>query len=300
VLYKKIENPVDFPSLEQEILNFWEENNIFEKSVNTRPEDKPFVFFEGPPTANGRPGIHHVISRCIKDFVCRYQTMKGRRVHRKAGWDAHGLPVEIEVEKDLGFDRKDQIEAYGIDKFNDKCRESVFKYLKQWNELTLRIGYWVDLENPYITYTNDYIETVWWLLAEMWKKDLLYLGFKVLPYCPRCETALSSHEISLGYREVTERSITAKFPLIDGEDRYILAWTTTPWTLPGNVALAVGPDILYAEVEQTRDGKTETYFLAESRLEELRGEINLIRTFPGKEMEGWQYRPLFDFINLLS
>ncbi|MFH1943082.1 MAG: isoleucine--tRNA ligase [bacterium] len=296
--FREVKNPIDFPKLEKEILDFWEKNKIFEKSILTRPEDRPFTFYEGPPTANGKPGIHHVISRSMKDFVCRYQTMLGCRVNRKAGWDTHGLPVEIEVEKELGFKSKDEIEAYGVAKFNRKCRESVFRYLKEWNELTRRIGYWVDLENPYITYTNEYIETVWWLLAQMWKKGLLYQGFKILPYCSRCETALSSHETSLGYEEVTEKSITAKFPLIDGENRYILAWTTTPWTLPGNVALAVGPDILYAEVEQEIEGRKETYYLAENKLEVLKGKHHLIRTFLGKEMEGWGYRPLFDFVNL--
>ncbi|MBN2029798.1 class I tRNA ligase family protein, partial [bacterium] len=234
-MFREVKNSVDFPKLEEEILRFWEKNRIFEKSVETRPENRPFVFYEGPPTANGKPGIHHVISRSIKDFVCRYKAMQGYRVHRKAGWDTHGLPVEIEVEKELGFQSKDQIEAYGVDKFNQKCRESVFRYLKEWNELTRRIGFWVDLENPYITYTNEYIETVWWLLSEMWKKGLLYKGFKILPYCPRCETPLSSHETSLGYEDVTEWALTAKFPLVEGENRYVLAWTTTPWTLPGNV-----------------------------------------------------------------
>ena len=296
--FREVKNPIDFPSFERKILDFWEKENIFKKSVETRPEDKPFTFYEGPPTANGKPGIHHVISRIIKDFACRYKTMHGYRVNRKAGWDTHGLPVEIEVEKALGFETKDQIEAYGIDKFNKKCRDSVFRYLKEWNELTRRIGFWVDLENPYITYTNEYIESVWWLLAEMWKKGYLYLGFKVLPYCSRCETALSSHETSLGYSEVTERALTAKFPLVDGENRYILAWTTTPWTLPGNVALAVGSDILYVEVEQEIDGKKETYYLAENRLEVLKGEFRVVRKLLGKELEGWKYRPLFDFINL--
>lgn len=296
--FREVKNPIDFPRLEKEILDFWEENRIFEKSVTTRSEDRPFTFYEGPPTANGKPGIHHVISRSIKDFVCRYKTMQGYRVSRKAGWDTHGLPVEIEVEKELGFQSKDQIEDYGIDKFNKKCKESVFRYLKEWNELTRRIGFWVDLEDPYITYTNEYIETVWWLLAEMWKNGFLYLGFKILTYCPRCETPLSSHESSLGYHEVTERALTAKFPLIDRENHFVLAWTTTPWTLPGNVALAVGADILYVEAEQEKDGRKETYYLAENRLDVLKGEFRIIKTLLGKEMEGWKYRPLFDFVNL--
>lgn len=297
-MFREVQNPIHFPKLEKEILDFWEKNKIFEKSIESRPEDKPFIFYEGPPTANGKPGIHHVISRTIKDFVCRYRTMQGYRVSRKAGWDTHGLPVEIEVEKELGIQTKDQIDAYGVDKFNKKCRESVFRYLREWNEMTRRIGFWVDLENPYITYTNEYIETVWWLLAEMWKKGLLYQGFKILPYCPRCETALSSHETSLGYQEVTEKALTVKFPLVDRENHFILAWTTTPWTLPGNVALAVGPEILYIEVEQERNSRKETYYLAENRLEMLDGDYRIVRKLSGSEMEGWRYKPLFDFVNL--
>ena len=294
----EVQNPINFPVLEKRILEFWEQNRIFEKSIESRPKDRAFTFYEGPPTANGKPGIHHVISRSIKDFVCRYHTMLGFRVGRKAGWDTHGLPVEIEVEKELGFVSKDQIEAYGVAKFNQRCRESVFRYLKEWNELTRRIAYWIDLADPYITYTNAYIESVWWILSELWKKGYLYQGFKILPHCPRCETALSSHEMSLGYGEVTERALTAKFPLVEGHNRYILAWTTTPWTLPGNVALAVGADIVYAEVEQERDGKSENLILAEDRMDVLTGEYRVIKTFPGKEMEGWKYHPLFDFVNL--
>lgn len=297
--FREVQTPMQFPDMEKRILDFWEKESVFEKSIQTRPENKPFTFYEGPPTANGRPGIHHVISRSIKDFVCRLQTMRGYRVGRKAGWDTHGLPVEIEVEKELGIEHKDQIEAYGVDKFNQKCRDSVFKYVQEWNELTHRIGYWVDLENPYITYANDYIETVWYLLATMWKKGYLYQGFKILPYCSRCETALSSHETSLGYKEVSDRSVTAKFELTEGENRYILAWTTTPWTLPGNVALAVGAEIDYVEIEQEpEDGKKEIYYLAESRLEMIDGEYTVLRKLKGSELEGWQYKPLFDFVNL--
>jgi isoleucyl-tRNA synthetase len=240
--------------------------------------------------------------------------MQGMLVRRKAGWDTHGLPVEIEIEKELGFQHKDQIEAYGVGAFNRKCRESVFRYVGEWNELTRRIGFWVDLEKPYITYENSYIETVWWLLAQMWKKNLLYQGFKILTYCPRCETPLSSHETSLGYRDVTERALTVKFQLQkppenrskepeadshgNGNDRYILSWTTTPWTLPGNVALAVGADIDYAEVEQSLQGKTETLYIAEARLAMLKGEYRVLRTLKGSEMVGWRYKPLFDFVNL--
>ncbi|MCD6115449.1 isoleucine--tRNA ligase [bacterium] len=296
--FKEVKTPLNYTKIEKEILKFWEDNNIFQRSIEERSENNSFVFYEGPPTANGRPGIHHVISRTIKDFVCRFKTMKGYRVERKAGWDTHGLPVEIEIEKELGFETKDQIEAYGVDKFNKKCRDSVFKYLQEWNELTRRMAYWVDLKQPYITYEDNYIETVWWLLAQLWKKNLLYQGFKILPYCPRCETALSSHEVSLGYKDVTERAVTLKFKLRDGENRFILAWTTTPWTLPGNVALAVGPDITYVEIEQEFNGKKEHYFLAEDRLEIIKGEFQVIRKLPGKEITGWEYEPLFDFIDL--
>ncbi|MBN2201820.1 isoleucine--tRNA ligase [bacterium] len=296
--FREAPSSVDFPKMEKEILSFWDSRQIFEKSVRERPEDRPFIFYEGPPTANGRPGIHHVISRSIKDFVCRLRTMQGYRVHRKAGWDTHGLPVEIEVEKELGIQHKEQIEAYGVDRFNRKCRESVFRYVGEWNELTRRIGFWVDLEHPYITYDNDYIETIWWLLAQFWKKGHLYQGFKILTYCPRCETALSSHETSLGYRDVTERSVTVKFRLTEGENRFVLAWTTTPWTLPGNVALAVGEDIDYVEAEQDTPAGPEIYFLAEARLSMLKGEARIRRRLKGKEMVGWRYKPLFDDVNL--
>lgn len=296
--FREAPSSVDFPKMEKEILAFWDSRQIFEKSVRERPEDRPFIFYEGPPTANGRPGIHHVISRSIKDFVCRLRTMQGYRVHRKAGWDTHGLPVEIEVEKELGIQHKEQIEAYGVDRFNRKCRESVFRYVGEWNELTRRIGFWVDLEHPYVTYENDYIETVWWLLAQFWKKGLLYQGFKILTYCPRCETALSSHETSLGYRDVTERSVTVKFRLAEGGNRFVLAWTTTPWTLPGNVALAVGAEIDYVEAEQDTPAGPEIYYLAEARLSMLKGEARIRRRLKGAEMVGWRYRPLFDDVNL--
>ncbi len=297
--FTEIKSPVHFPDLEKKILAFWDDRRIFEKSIQSRPESRPFVFYEGPPTANGKPGIHHVLARSIKDAVCRFQTMRGYRVERKAGWDTHGLPVEIEVEKRLGIESKDQIEKYGVDKFNAECRESVFRYLEVWNELTKKIGYWVDLSNPYITYTNEYIETVWWLLAAMWKRKLLYQGFKILPYCPRCETALSSHETSLGYEEVTERAVTLKFELSKKPGHFVLAWTTTPWTLPGNVALAVGREIVYAEVTQEKEnGVKETYYLAKDRLSILNGPYTLLRTFPGSDMLGWRYMPLFEFVNL--
>lgn len=296
--FREVPHIIDFPKLEKSILEFWDSHHIFERSLEQRASAPAFVFYEGPPTANGRPGIHHVISRSIKDLVCRYKTMQGFLVYRKAGWDTHGLPVEIEVEKELKIQSKDQIEVYGVEKFNQKCRESVFRYLNEWNELTRRIGFWLDLDHPYITYTNEYIESVWWLLAQIWKKNLLYKGFKILPYCPRCETPLSSHETALGYQEVTERAVTVKFPLVEGENRYILAWTTTPWTLPGNVALAIGPEIVYVEVEQRYNSQTEIYYLAEERLSMLQGEYTIRRRLKGTEMVSWKYRPLFEFVNL--
>jgi isoleucyl-tRNA synthetase len=296
--FREVPSTVHFPELEKEVLAFWESHGIFQKSVSSRPVDRPFIFYEGPPTANGRPGIHHVISRSIKDFACRYKTMQGFRVDRKAGWDTHGLPVEIEIEKELGIQSKDQIEAYGVARFNAKCRESVFRYVGEWNELTRRIAFWVDLDHPYITYENNYIETVWWILAQAWKKNLLYRGLKILTYCPRCETPLSSHEASLGYHDVTERALTVKFQLRDSPDRYVLAWTTTPWTLPGNVALAVGADIPYVEVEQIGPAGTERYTLAEARLSMLKGDFRILRRFRGADMVGWKYVSLFEFVNL--
>ena len=240
VKYEKLPPQQDAIALEGEVLGFWEENDVFERSIRERPEDRPFVFFEGPPTANGRPGVHHAMSRTIKDLICRYKTMKGFRVERKAGWDTHGLPVEIEVEQKLGLDGKDQIEDYGIEKFNAECRQSVFKYLDEWHDFTRRLGYWLDLEHPYVTCDNDYIESVWWILKQFWDRDMLYEGHKIVPYCPRCGTALSSHEVSQGYMEVSDPSIYIKMKLAD-EDVYFLVWTTTPWTLLSNVALAVGP-----------------------------------------------------------
>ena len=296
--FREVKTPIDYVEVERKILDLWEKRDVFKRSIEERDSSNPFIFYEGPPTANGRPGIHHVISRTIKDFTCRFKTMKGFQVQRKAGWDTHGLPVEIEVEKELGFQTKDQIEEYGVDKFNKKCRESVFKYLQEWNELTRRMGYWVDLDHPYITYENEYIESVWWLLAQLWEKELLYQGFKILPYCPRCETALSSHEVSLGYKDVKERSLTLKFKLKDADNSFILAWTTTPWTLPGNVALAVGNNITYVEIEQNNKSVSEHYFLAEDRLEIVRGDYTIVRKLPGSDLVGLEYEPLFDFMNL--
>ena len=240
--YQQIDNS-KLAQLEKDILDFWEKEKTFEQSVNDRPQDNPFIFFEGPPTANGRPGIHHVISRTVKDAVCRLKTMQGYRVERKAGWDTHGLPVEIEVEKALGLDGKDQVLDYGVSEFCSMCRESVWTYKKDWDELTHRMGYWIDLDNPYITYENDYIESVWWILKQFWNKGLIYQGFKILPYCPHCETPLSGHEVSQGYQEVKDPSVFVKVKLKNQDNTYFLVWTTTPWTLISNVALALHKDV---------------------------------------------------------
>ena len=249
-MFKEVASKLNLAEREEEILGFWKKKkDVFKNSLALRKDAKEFVFYEGPPTANGRPGIHHVISRTVKDIVCRFKSMKGYLVKRKAGWDTHGLPVEIEIEKDLNLNGKDDIEKFGVDKFNKQCKESVFHYKKEWDSLTERIGYWLDLDNPYITFTNEYIESVWWILKEIWKKDLIYQGFKVLPYCPRCETPISSHEVSQGYRDVKDPSIFVKVKRRGKENSYFLVWTTTPWTLISNVALAVGPDIDYVEVE---------------------------------------------------
>ncbi|HYE69845.1 MAG TPA: class I tRNA ligase family protein, partial [Anaerovoracaceae bacterium] len=236
-------------ALQNEQADQWEKEDLLEKCVTTRKGMPSFVFYEGPPTANGRPGIHHVIARALKDSVCRYKTMQGFEVKRKAGWDTHGLPVEIEVEKQLGMSGKQDIEKYGIKEFNLKCKESVFTYEKQWREMTKRMGYIIDLDNPYITLDNNYIETGWWILKEFFKAGLIYEGHKILPYCPRCGTGLASHEVAQGYKEVKTNTVIAKFKRTDA-DEYFLAWTTTPWTLASNVALTVGADIDYIKVEQ--------------------------------------------------
>jgi isoleucyl-tRNA synthetase len=291
-VFKELPSPHQIPELEKEILSFWEKNDIFHKSVNARDPAKQFVFYEGPPTANGLPGIHHVISRTAKDFACRLRTMQGYRVERKAGWDTHGLPVEIEVEKELGIDGKEQIFEYGVDKFNEKCKENVFRYKVEWDELTRRIAFWVDLDDPYITYTKEYMETVWWILKELWKKGLLYEGHKIVPYCPRCETALSSHEVSLGYQEVADPSIYVKMKVKGEENTYFLVWTTTPWTLISNTALAVHPYVTYVKIEH----QGEKLILVEPRLPVIDGEYTKIDEFLGSELEGMEYEPLFDFL----
>ena len=275
---KAIPKP-SFPEIDREVIDYWEKNDVFKRTSTKKAPKGNFIFFEGPPTANGRPGIHHVLSRVFKDIIPRYKTMQGYRVDRKGGWDTHGLPVEIEVEKNLGISGKKQIEDYGIEKFNKKCRESVWKYVKEWEELTRQIGFWLDMEDAYITYDPKYIESLWWILGEAWKKDLLYEGFKVVPYCPRCGTALSSHEIAQGYREIEEESIYVKFPVAGEKNTYFLVWTTTPWTLVGNSGLAFGENITYVKAEvkklqgsakelvDTGRQESEYYILAKDKLE---------------------------------
>ncbi len=240
-------DPVDprqsFPALEEEMLERWRERDVFHESVRRREGAEPFMFYEGPPTANGRPGVHHVLARVFKDVFPRYQTMRGRLVHRKGGWDCHGLPVELELEKELGFQSKEDIERYGVAEFNAKCRESVLRYIDEWNSLTERIGFWLDTDDAYFTLNDSYIESVWWSLKQVWDKGLLYEGHKVVPYCPRCGTALSSHEVSQGYRDVVDPSVFVRFPVRGEPGVSLLGWTTTPWTLLSNAALAVNPEV---------------------------------------------------------
>lgn len=290
-MFKQLSQNLDIPAIESSVLRFWGERKIFQKSVETRDPAKPFVFYEGPPTANGRPGIHHVLSRTLKDFACRLKTMQGFRVERKAGWDTHGLPVEIEVEKQLGFTRKDQIVAYGVDRFNAMCRQNVWTYKALWDDLTRRIGYWVDLDHPYITYENSYIESVWWILKGFWQQGLMYLGHKIVPYCPRCETALSSHEVAQGYDEVEDPSVFVKMQLKESPGTFFLVWTTTPWTLISNVALALHPDMDYVKVEH----HGETLILSEARLPALKGAYRVLAKDTGRDLLNIDYEPLFQF-----
>jgi len=292
---------MNFSEKEQEVLSKWEHDKIFKKTLEKDAPKGPFVFFEGPPTANGRPGIHHAEARAFKDCIPRFRTMQGYRVVRKGGWDTHGLPVEIEVEKQLGFTGKAQIEEYGIAKFNELCKQNVWKYKKEWEEFTKRLGFWVDLENAYVTYAPEYVESLWWVIKQVWNKGLLYKDYRVTPHCPRCETSLSSHELAQGYKDVKDLSVTAKFKIKMSERseksetsgrEYILAWTTTPWTLPGNVALAVGKDIDYVKVKQG----DEFLWLAKDRLSILTGEYEIIEEVKGETLVGKKYEPLFPYL----
>ena len=306
-MYEKVSTKLDFTSREEKVLKFWKENKIFEKSIEEKKDLPTYTFYDGPPTANGKPHIGHVLTRVIKDMIPRYQTMKGHKIIRKAGWDTHGLPVELEIEKELGIDGKEQIEAYGLDPFIRKCKESVWKYKGMWEEFSNKVGFWADMDNPYVTYHNTFIESEWWALKKIWDDGLLYKGFKIVPYCPRCGTPLSSHEVAQGYKTVKERSAVVRFKVI-GEDAYFLAWTTTPWTLPSNVALCVNPDENYCKVK-TADGYT--YYMAEALLDKVLGGMaeklvkeekiaegtpayEILETYKGKELEGKEYEPLFE------
>jgi len=287
---------LNFSKLEVETLKWWEENNIFEKSLSTREEGIPFTFYEGPPTANGKPGIHHVMSRTVKDMFCRYKTLKGYRVERKAGWDTHGLPVEIEVEKELGLEGREQVEEYGVAEYNDKCRNSVLKYKDLWDKLTNRMAYWVDLDDPYITFDNDYIESVWWAFKTLFEKGLVYQGYKIQWYSPGSGTVLSSHEVSLGYEEVQDPSIFVKFQLEMAEDVYFLAWTTTPWTIISNMCLAVNPDLDYAKIELSEGDRTEYYIMAKDCIDEvIDHDYEIVEEYKGEDLLGWTYDPVFDY-----
>ena len=299
-MFKAVNPKLDVPSMEDAVLKMWTKQEIFKKTVDQRQGKPEYVFYEGPPTANGRPGVHHVLARAFKDMFPRYKIMRGYHVSRRGGWDTHGLPVEIEVEKQLGFTNKQQIEEYGIDKFNELCKKSVFNYIQEWEKLTDRIGFWVDLETAYVTYTNDYIESVWWILKNFWEKDLLFKGYKIVPYCPRCGTPLSDHEVALGYDDATDPSVFVRFPLVDKPDTYLLVWTTTPWTLPANVAVAAHPEVDYVTVERDNEGTTEKLILAKSLLEKVfRGEeVKVVDSFKGKKLKGMKYNPLFTFVTL--
>ncbi|MEX1211841.1 MAG: isoleucine--tRNA ligase [Balneolaceae bacterium] len=283
-----------YPKAEVEVLQWWEEQKIFEKSLESRKDGIPFTFFEGPPTANGKPGIHHVLARTVKDLICRYKTLKGFRVDRKAGWDTHGLPVEIEVEKELGLEGRHQVEEFGVAKYNARCRESVLKYKDLWDELTRRMGYWVDLDHPYVTFENDYIESVWWAFKTLHEKGFVYKGYKIQWYSPGSATVLSSHEVSLGYEETQDPSIYIRFPVEGEKDTFFLAWTTTPWTTVSNLALAVHPELIYVRVQMKGD-RDETLILAEGCLDQaIVDEYEIIDRCPGKELLGMRYEPLFE------
>ncbi|WP_234567597.1 isoleucine--tRNA ligase [Rhodohalobacter sp. 614A] len=285
-----------YPKAEVEILNWWEEHQIFKKSLDSRDDGIPFTFFEGPPTANGKPGIHHVLARTVKDLFCRYKTLKGFRVERKGGWDTHGLPVEIEVEKELGLEGRSQVEEYGLAKYNAMCRESVLKYKDLWDELTARIGYWVDLDDPYITFENDYIESVWWAFKQLYDKGLVYKGYKIQWYSPGSGTVLSSHEVSLGYEETQDPSIYVKFPLEADQNVFFLAWTTTPWTIISNMALAINPKLEYVKIKVSDDGDTEYYILAKDCLDDaIKHDYEIVESYQGKDLIGWVYNPIFDY-----
>ena len=303
-MFTPVPSRVSMPELDARILQYWKENNVFQRSESERSDAPLFMLYEGPPTANGSPGIHHVLARVFKDVICRYRTMKGYRCLRKGGWDTHGLPVELEIEKELGLSSKREIEEYGIENFNRRCRESVFRYVKEWEVLTDRIGFWVDMDDPYVTLHNDFIETGWWILKQLWDDGLLYEGLRGTPHCPRCETSLSSHEVALGYQENTpDPSVFVKFRLtgaasglaLDSDvPTYLLAWTTTPWTLPGNTALAVDADADYSLVELETEGQKQRLILASLLLDaNLSQDFRTISQLKGADLVGSGYEPLY-------
>jgi len=292
MIYNKVSTDLNFVDREKEVLKFWKENDIFKKSISNREGGPTFTFYDGPPTANGMPHIGHILTRVVKDIIPRYKTMKGYKVLRKAGWDTHGLPVELEVEKALGIDGKSQIEKYGVEPFIQKCKQSVWKYEEEWRKMSDRVGYWADMDNPYVTYHNTYIESEWWALKQIWEKGLLYKGHKIVPYCPRCGTSLSSHEVAQGYKDVKDPSIYVKFAVKGEKQTYLMAWTTTPWTLPSNVALTVNPDETYVKVKCS----DEVYILAEALVESVIEEPHeVLEKMRGQDLVGIEYEPLFDF-----
>lgn len=298
-MFKQYDGKVNYPEIEQKILEYWKEKEIFEKSISTRDENKPFTFYEGPPTANGKPGIHHVMARTLKDLVCRYKTLKGYRVHRKAGWDTHGLPVEIEVEKHLGIESKSQIPEFGVQKYNEACRDSVFTYKDLWEKMTDRMGYFINMDDPYVTCTNEYIESVWWALKTMFDKGLVFKDYKIVPQCPKSETVLSSHELALGYKDTKDPSVYVLFKIEDekiakGEETYFLVWTTTPWTLISNVALAVGSDVDYVKIKT--EGKN--IILAKERLGIVKEDYEIIEEYKGSDIAGVNYDQLFKYLEV--
>ena len=289
-MYKKVETDMNFVEREKETAKFWKDNDIFQKSIKQREGNPTYMFFDGPPTANGKPHIGHVLTRVIKDMIPRYHAMKGEYVPRKAGWDTHGLPVEIEVEKIIGIEGKEAIEEYGVEPFIEKCKESVWKYEGMWREFSDIVGFWADMDNPYVTYHDDFIESEWWALKQIFDRDLLYKGYKVVPYCPSCGTPLSSHEVAQGYKTLKEKSAVVRFKAKDG-DFYFLAWTTTPWTLPSNTALCVNPHESYVKVV---DGEY-TYIMAEALVEKVLGEgKEILERYTGTDLEGMEYEPLYD------
>ncbi|MDD6916253.1 MAG: isoleucine--tRNA ligase [Eubacteriales bacterium] len=298
-MYRKVSADLSFVDREKSIVEFWKKNDIFEKSIEHRDGCERFTFYDGPPTANGKPHIGHVLTRAIKDLIPRYRTMKGYKVLRKAGWDTHGLPVELEVEKALGISGKPEIEKFGIEDFVKKCKASVFTYQSEWEEMSDRVGFWADMENPYVTYHNDYIESVWWALRQIWDKGLLYKGHKIMPYCPRCGTSLSSHEVAQGYKDVKENSLIVKFKVLGRDNEYILAWTTTPWTLPSNLALCVNPNEKYVRFTIEGDENNTVYIMAEALIKSVFGEdakANILNEYTGEELKGTEYEPLYSFV----